>query len=75
MVLLDDNPLETYYCHWDDHSLIRKPENKPLTLGKTISKRFELRPLNDELMEEFDHATERSRAVKAGNESSDCDSD
>merc|ERR1712100_826531 len=32
-----------FYCHRDDHTLIRDKENAPKTLGKSIAKRFETR--------------------------------
>eukprot|EP00404_Azadinium_spinosum_P059534 CAMPEP_0180704188 /NCGR_PEP_ID=MMETSP1038_2-20121128/7018_1 /TAXON_ID=632150 /ORGANISM="Azadinium spinosum, Strain 3D9" /LENGTH=254 /DNA_ID=CAMNT_0022735995 /DNA_START=179 /DNA_END=940 /DNA_ORIENTATION=- len=48
-----------FYCHRDEHTLIRLPENIPRTLVKTISKRFENRKLPDGAVEKFDHVTLR----------------
>lgn len=53
----------TYYCHRDDHTLIRQPEHVPQTLQKSISKRFEQRKRPDGTLEVFDHATLRSKLV------------
>jgi len=51
----------TYYCHRDDHTLIRQPEHVPQTLQMSISKRFEQRKRPDGTLEVFDHATLRSK--------------
>jgi len=56
---------QTFYCHRDDHTLIRKPENKPRSLGKTIAKRFEFRQSEDGTVEQFDHVTLRSKKVQS----------
>lgn len=63
-VSLQGNPNQTFYCHRDDHTLIRKPENKPRTSAKTISKRFEKRKLDNGLIEKFDHVTLRGKIVE-----------
>jgi len=71
LVLAQDDT--AYYCHLDDHTLIRKPENAPKVPVKGISKRFEHRKLPDGSVERFDHVTLRSR--KRVESDSDCDSD
>jgi len=53
----------TFYCHRDEHTLIRKPENKPQKPGKTVSKRFEIRERTDGKKEKFDHVTLRGKVV------------
>ena len=50
-----------YYCQRDEHTLIRKPENVPRSLGKAISQRFEKRTSADGTVEVFDHVTTRSK--------------
>lgn len=52
-----------FYCHRDDHTLIRLPQNVPRVPVKTISKRFENRELADGRVERFDHMTLRGRIV------------
>jgi len=54
----------SYLCIRDEHTLIRKPENVPRTLGFGISKRFEKRKLPDGTVEKFDHLTLRGRKVQ-----------
>merc|ERR1719265_1615186 len=44
-----------FYCHRDDYTLIRLPENVPRIPGKRISQRFELRKLPDGKTEKFDN--------------------
>lgn len=63
-----------FYCHRDDHTLIRLPANIPKKPGKTISKRFENRKLPDGSVERFDHVTLRSKRVTV-EEEEDEDSD
>jgi len=60
-VLTDDKI--AFYCHRDDHTLIRKAENVPQTQVKTISSRFERRQLLDGTFIKFDHVTMRSRKI------------
>jgi len=64
--------LGDFFCHWDDHTLIRKAENAPQTAVKSISKRMEKRKREDGTLEVVDHVTLRRRTV--GPESDD-DSD
>lgn len=52
-----------FYCHRDEHTLIRHPDNVPRTPGKRITPRFEKRKRPDGTMEEFDHLTLRSKMV------------
>lgn len=54
----------SYLCIRDEHTLIRKPENVPRTLGFGISKRFEKWKLPDGKVEKFDHLTLRGRVVQ-----------
>merc|ERR1719221_2028950 len=61
---VDVEHLGLFYCHRDDHTLIRKVENAPRTLLKTMSKRMEKRKLEDGTLEVFDHVTCRRRIVK-----------
>lgn len=63
---------EVFYCHRDDHTLIRKPEHVPQIPLKSISKRFEKRRCSDGTVEMFDHVTLRS---KPANEDDGSDSD
>lgn len=60
-VSLQSDPNQTYFCHRDEHTLIRKQENKPRITGKTISKRFERRQLDNGSFEKYDHVTLRSK--------------
>lgn len=69
VVSLSPHPQQTYYCHLDDHTLIRKPENKPRKLRKTLSKRFEVRQADGGALEKFDHVTLRSKIVQDMSES------
>jgi hypothetical protein len=69
LVSLQDNQNQTFYCHRDEHTLIRKPENKPRTQRKTISKRFEIRKLDNGSFEKFDHVTLRGKIVEGMEES------
>merc|ERR1712187_1004929 len=59
LVLTEDD--EIFYCHRDDHTLIRSPENVPRTPCKGVSQRFELRKRPDGTSERFDHVTLQSR--------------
>lgn len=67
--LVETQGNQTFYCHRDEHTLIRKPENKPRTLSKTLSKRFEVRKLDNGEFEKFDHVTMRGKRVESMNES------
>eukprot|EP00419_Tripos_fusus_P005919 CAMPEP_0172688188 /NCGR_PEP_ID=MMETSP1074-20121228/22242_1 /TAXON_ID=2916 /ORGANISM="Ceratium fusus, Strain PA161109" /LENGTH=637 /DNA_ID=CAMNT_0013507795 /DNA_START=61 /DNA_END=1975 /DNA_ORIENTATION=- len=49
-----------FYCHRDDHTLLRLPENVPRIPGKRITPRFELRELPDGKTEKFDNQTLQS---------------
>jgi len=46
-----------FYCHRDDHTLLRRPENVPRTPGKRITPRFEPRKLPNGNMVMFDNLT------------------
>lgn len=52
-----------FYCHRDDHTLIRKPQNIPQIRTRGISKRMEKRRLVDGAWEMFDHVTLRGRRL------------
>lgn len=54
-----------YYCHRDDHTLIRKAEHIPQAPQKSISKRFEHRRRPDGVLEILDHVTLRSKVASA----------
>lgn len=64
-IVVADNA--TFFCHLDEHTLIRRPENVPRTPGRTISKRFERRRLPDGSMEQFDHVALRSKILSQEN--------
>jgi len=54
---VDVHGLGIFYCHRDDHTLLRRPENVPRIPGKRITPRFELRQLPNGKMVKFDHQT------------------
>jgi len=56
---------EKFYCHRDDHTLIRKPDNIPQKLGKTISNRFETKTLDDGSVVKFDHVSLRFQKLES----------
>jgi len=60
---LQEDFRQRFYCHRDEHTLIRKPENVPQTPTKAISKRFEKRRLADGSIEKFDHLTLRGKIL------------
>lgn len=74
LVALKGMAHQTFYCHRDDHTLVRKPENKPQRPMKTISKRFEMRQLQNGAFEKFDHVTLRGKKMETMVES-ESDSD
>merc|ERR1712039_143403 len=53
-----------FFCHRDEHSLIRSPENVPRVLGKRVTGRMEKRRLEDGTLEMFDHVTLKARKVR-----------
>merc|ERR1712224_440908 len=53
----------SYYCHRDDHTLIRKEENMPQERSFGIARRMEKRVLAGNTTVTFDHATCRSRKI------------
>lgn len=61
----------SFYCHRDDHTLIRREEHIPQTRTSGIVKRMEKRLLADGTRVIFDHATCRSKPVMSGSDSSD----
>eukprot|EP00747_Dinoflagellata_sp_TGD_P178909 gnl/TRDRNA2_/TRDRNA2_28803_c0_seq1.p1 gnl/TRDRNA2_/TRDRNA2_28803_c0~~gnl/TRDRNA2_/TRDRNA2_28803_c0_seq1.p1 ORF type:complete len:361 (-),score=51.06 gnl/TRDRNA2_/TRDRNA2_28803_c0_seq1:63-1145(-) len=54
---------EWVFCHWDDHSLIRREGFEPLTRVRGISQRMEVRTAKDGTKEKVDHATERRKRI------------
>lgn len=59
----------TYYCHRDDHTLVRREDHMPQKRRKGIAQRMEKRALAGSTVI-FDHATCRSREVQGESESS-----
>lgn len=51
------------YCHWDNHSLIRREGMEPLHRVRGISQRMEVRKAEDGSMEKIDHVTERRKRM------------
>merc|ERR1712232_239995 len=60
-----------YYCHKDDHTLIRKENHAPQTRTRGIAKRMEKRLGPDGTFEMFDHVTLRRKTVVGELEDSD----
>jgi len=61
----DDDDLTKYFCHNDDHTLIRTVDNIPAERCKTIAPRMEKRKLEDGQIECIDHVTGNKRIRKA----------
>merc|ERR1712232_1018472 len=54
---------QVYYCHRDEHTLIRSKENIPQERVKTIAVRIEKRQREDGTWEKYDHVTGRGRPL------------
>jgi len=72
-IQLQEDFRQLFYCHRDEHTLVRRPENIPQTPTKTISQRFEKRRLENGLIEKFDHVTLLGKIIDWSSVEKECE--